>query len=222
LVLPVHGAPCTAHSGPNTAALVELYTSQECAGCRTAEAWLSGLAARGGTAVDAVALALHVDYRGYVAPNELAPRPRRLTSLQRLALAFTPLVMLQGRLFRVWETSELDRALARINATPARARLSLEIRSADNGSLRVGAAAQILDAAAARDAALYLAAYEERSVRTVLEWHAAEAFSGSRLVVERRLALVPGARSRDSGVAGFVQNRITSEVLQALILPACP
>jgi hypothetical protein len=41
---------------------------------------------------------------------------------------------------------------------------------------------------------------------------------------ERRVVqdLLPGANAKHLGVAAFVQNRSTSEVLQALMLPACP
>jgi hypothetical protein len=56
----------------------------------------------------------------------------------------------------------------------------------------------------------------------VLEWQGPFAFSGAGLTLERALPLVPGARAVNSGVAGFVQNRRTAEVLQALMLASCP
>jgi hypothetical protein len=40
--------------------------------------------------------------------------------------------------------------------------------------------------------------------------------------VRRELPLLPKARAGDSGVVAFVQNRRSAEVLQALMLPACP
>lgn len=42
-----------------------------------------------------------------------------------------------------------------------------------------------------------------------------------RLVEERDLVLLPGAAPDTSGVAAFVQNGRTAEVLQAVLLPAC-
>jgi hypothetical protein len=48
------------------------------------------------------------------------------------------------------------------------------------------------------------------------------AFSRAQLAGERALPLLPGASAADSGVVGFVQNRRTAEVLQALMLPSCP
>jgi hypothetical protein len=86
------------------------------------------------------------------------------------------------------------------------------------------------------DAALYLAVYEsklqsrvsagENRGRTlnhdyvVLEWQGPFAIAGS-LVERRKLPLLPGAASANSGVAAFVQNRRTGEVLQALMRSPC-
>jgi len=42
------------------------------------------------------------------------------------------------------------------------------------------------------------------------------------LLEQRVLPLLPKAVPANSGVVGFVQNRGTTEVLQALMLPACP
>jgi hypothetical protein len=46
--------------------------------------------------------------------------------------------------------------------------------------------------------------------------------SGARLTERRQLPLLPKAVPANSGVVAFVQNRRTGEVLQALMLPACP
>jgi hypothetical protein len=176
-----------------------------------------------------VPLALHVDYRDYLgwkdpyAKRDLSLRQRKLTPLQRLALVYTPQVLLQGRDFRDWATPAFDAAVAKINARPARARLELQIVSGEPSLLRVRTAAVILDAAQAEDARLYLATYENRlESHVVLEWQGPLEFSGARLEEERRLPLLPGALAADSGVAGLVQNRRTGEVLQALMLAFCP
>jgi hypothetical protein len=229
LAFPAGADDCVARSGERTAALVELYTSEGCSSCPPADRWLSSLAARGYAPERVVPLALHVDYWDYIgwkdpyAKREFSQRQRKLTQRQRLALVYTPQVLLQGRDFRRWGSAAFDEAVAKINAQPARARIALRIRSAKPDRLEVEASAELLDAAQARDAALYLAAYENRlENRVVLEWRGPFGF-GPGLRLERRseLPLLPGAAPAHSGVAAFVQNRRTAEVLQALMLPAC-
>jgi len=224
----VQGAQCVAKSGPNTAALVELYTSEGCSSCPPADRWLSGLSAQGYVPERVVPLALHVDYWDYIgwkdpyAKRVFSQRQRKLTQLQRLALVYTPQVMLQGQDFRGWGTPAFEQALAKINARPARADIALELLPAGSSTLTVRVSAALLDAAQPEEAGLYLAAYEIRlESRVVLEWQGPLAFSGSRLVQERALPLLPGAQRANSGVVAFVQNRRTAEVLQVLMLPSC-
>ena len=238
-VLPVHAAPCVSESGPNTAALVELYTSEGCSSCPPAERWLGTLPERyPGTAV--VPLALHVDYWDYIgwkdsyAKREFALRQKKLSQLQRMALVYTPQVMLQGRDFRRWGTQAFDEAVARINSQPAKARLKLSLLRVDERALEVEVTAEL--ASPARDAALYLASYQSRLQNkvtagenrgrilthdhVVLEWLGPLEVQNRR--VERRtLPLLPGAAAANSGAAAFVQERRTGEVLQALLRSSC-
>jgi len=239
LALPVQAAQCVAESGPGTAALVELYTSEGCSSCPPADRWLAGLGQRYSPA-RVVPLALHVDYWDYIgwkdpyAKREFSLRQRKLSQLQRMALVYTPQVVLQGRDFRGWGTSAFDEALARINAQPARARLTLRIAGADAKGLEVEASAELTQPA--EDAVLYLAAYRSRLESkvtagenrgrllshdyVVLEWLGPFAVTGRR--VERRtLPLLPGAPAASSGAAAFVQDGRTGEVLQALLRSTC-
>ena len=239
----VQGGQCAAKSGPNTAALVELYTSEGCSSCPPADRWLSGLSTHGYVPGRVVPLALHVDYWDYIgwkdrfAKREFSLRQRKLTQLQRLALVYTPQVVLQGQDFRGWGTPAFEQALAKINARPARAEIALEILPAGPGTLSVRVRAAVLDAAQAEEAGLYLATYENRLEtrvsagenrgrtlshdHVVLEWQGPLAFSGARIAQDRALALLPGAQRTDSGVVALVQNRRTGEVLQVLMLPSC-
>ena len=236
---------CTVRSGERTAALVELYTSEGCSSCPPADRWLSGLGAQGGVPRRIVPLSLHVDYWDYIgwkdpyAKREFSLRQRKLTQLQRLALVYTPQVMLQGRDFRGWGTPAFDTAVARINAQPAKAHIELAIRGAKAGALSVEAQAGLLEGSQQEHAALYLASYHSR-LRSrvdagenrgrvlehdyvVLEWQGPFRFGGDGRLAERReLPLLPKASVADSGVVAFVQNRRSAEVLQALMLPACP
>jgi hypothetical protein len=56
----------------------------------------------------------------------------------------------------------------------------------------------------------------------VLEWIGPIPFIAGRITAKRALPLLPKAVAAQSGVAAFVQNRRSAEVLQALMLPACP
>jgi hypothetical protein len=242
--LPAAAASCKVQSGDKTVALVELYTSEGCSSCPPADRWLSGLAGRGHPPERVVPLALHVDYWDYIgwkdpyAKREFSQRQRKLSQLQRMALVYTPQVVLQGRDFPRWGSAAFDTAVAVINARPARARIALEIHGATSGGLDTQARAELVDPALAGDAALYLAVYENRltsritggenSGRTlthdyvVLEWQGPFPFRPSGQASERRsLALLPRGAPERSGVVGFVQDRRTGEVLQALRLPSC-
>jgi hypothetical protein len=242
-VPPAHAAPCSARSPEHTTALVELYTSEGCSSCPPAERWLSGLA-EAYSPERVVPIALHVDYWDYIgwkdpyAKRAFSQRQRKLSQLQRLALVYTPQVLLQGADFRPWAGREFDRAVGRINAAPARARLQLEIASLSAARLRLLANAQLHAGVDGEDKGLYLAAYENRLEsrvtagensgrtlthdRVVLEWRGPYAFGrDARVATEVDLDLLPGAQASRSGVVGFVQDRRTGEVLQALALAAC-
>ena len=232
-------AQCSAQSGPGTAALVELYTSEGCSSCPPAERWLSTLSSRPAGSV--VPLALHVDYWDYIgwkdpyAKREFSLRQRKFSQRQRMALVYTPQVMLQGRDFRGWGGKAFDDALARINAQPAKANLRLAILGADASGLQVEAAAELVQASATAD--LYLAAYQSRVESrvnagenrgrllthdyVVLQWEGPFAVPAASLVERRKLPLLPGAAPAHSGVVAFVQDRRTGEVLQALLRSYC-
>ena len=235
----VHGGKCTARSGEKTVALVELYTSEGCNSCPPADRWLSALGAKYRPEV-VVPLALHVDYWDYIgwkdpyAKREFSQRQRRLSQLQRAAFVYTPQVLVQGADFRDWADPAFDRALARINAKPARARLELEILRATSAALDVRVNAAILDPAPGAEVGLYVATYENRlesrvtagenSGRLLRHDHVALEWQGPYGAGERqlRLSLLPKAKIGDSGVVAFVQNQRTADVLQTLLLGACP
>ena len=241
-----HGAKsaCSAASAPHTTALVELYTSEGCDSCPAADRWLSSLSARGFKPEQVVPLALHVDYWDYIgwkdpfARGEFAVRQHKLARMRRPAIVYTPQVLLQGQDFRRWGSSAFPEAVARINAKPSRARITLSIDAVMQGSIQARLGAQLSDPADLKKAAVYLAAYENKlasDVRAgenrgkrlehdfvVREWIGPIGFGeGLKLEEKRALPLLPSANARHLGVAAFVQNRSTSEVLQALMLPVC-
>ena len=241
-----HGATqaCSAASAPHTTALVELYTSEGCDSCPAADRWLSSLLAQGFRSDRVVPLALHVDYWDYIgwkdpfAKGEFAVRQHKLAKMRRPAIVYTPQVLLQGQDFRRWGSSAFPEAVARINAKPARARITLSIDAVAPAAIQARLGAQLIDPADLKNAAVYLAAYENKLASevkagenrgrrlehdyVVREWIGPIGFGESLKLEEKRaLPLLPNAKAKHLGVAAFVQNRSTSEVLQALMLPAC-
>ena len=235
---------CSAYSGPHTAALVELYTSEGCDSCPAADQWLSSLFGRGFRRDQVVPLALHVDYWDYIgwkdpfAKGEFSLRQRKLAQLKRPVIVYTPQVLLQGRDFPRWSGGEFSEQVKRINSSPARARISLAIRALAPDAIHAELSAMLIDPAERRNAAVYLAAYENKLASDVAagenrgrrlehdfvvrEWIGPIGFGESTKLEEKRaLPLLPSKNPRHLGVAAFVQNRATSEVLQALMLPAC-
>ena len=241
---PVEAAQCQARSGPHTTALVELYTSEGCDSCPPADRWLQGLAGRGLAPDRVVPLSLHVNYWDYIgwkdpyAQQRFADRQRKLAQVMRARIVYTPQVLLQGRDFRNWGGRAFEEAVARINARPPRAAISLALAGRQADTLAVEVRAELLVPGEEAEAALYLASYENRLVsrvaagenrgRTlshdyvVFEWLGPFAFAAGRAEERRTLPLLPKAVLANSGAAAFVQNRRTGEVLQALMLPACP
>jgi hypothetical protein len=183
-------AACIARSGERTAALVELYTSAGCKACVPAERWLAGLSEQY-PSERVVPVTLQV--------SQVAPPPRRLTPLQRLALVPMPHVLVQGMDFARWHTDDFGREIARLNATPARAWLELEILSRGAGALKVRARAS-----SDLQADLFV------GTQTPRDWQGPLALGQHEIEVPHEAAVV-----------AFVQDRRTGEVLQALRLGLC-
>ena len=103
------------------------------------------------------------------------------------------------------------------------------------GSGTASAVAELLQGSAEAD--LYLAAYRsglQSRVKAgenrgrllshdyvVLEWQGPFTLAARTLTERRKVPLLPGATPANSGVAAFVQDRRTGEVLQALLRSAC-
>jgi hypothetical protein len=240
----INAAQCKANSPATTTALVELYTSEGCDSCPPADRWLSSLGPRGFAFDRVVPIALHVDYWDYIgwkdpyARQAHSARQRKMARLARAAVVYTPQVLLQGRDFRDWSSGAFDRAVAKINAQPAKARISLSLDTRRKDGFEVEATAELPSPSQSPEIALFLGAYENKLVSevkagenrgktlphdyVVLEWVGPLEFKAGRLAERHLLPLLPRAVPGHSGVAAFVQNRATSEVLQALMLPACP
>jgi hypothetical protein len=229
LAAPAAALECAVKSGPRTAALVELYTSEGCSSCPPADRWLSRLRGAGFGADALVPLSLHVDYWDYIgwkdpyAKPTFTARQRELAAIAGSGFVYTPQVMLAGRDYRGWSSARRFADDVRmLNERPARAEIALAFKAGT-----VTARAAVTDARQSADAALFLAVFqndlsnevtagENHGVRlthdfVVREWLGPFALEGAKPVTFSR----PVAVTHPSGVAAFVQNRRTGEVLQA-------
>ena len=237
-----HAAPgeCSAKSGPGTAALVELYTSEGCDSCPPADSWLRKLPDAGAGGV--VPLSFHVDYWDYIgwkdpfANPAFGARQRELAAITRARVVYTPQVTLAGRDYRSWGSGVRFAADVRaVNAVPARAEIALALAGSQPGSTELRASATVPKVEDRTDAALYVAVYENGLANRVTAGENRGATLHHDFVVREwwgpialdragatELVRKPAARGlANGGIAAFVQSRRTGEVLQALALPAC-
>lgn len=237
---------CSAKSGVMTTALLELYTSEDCNSCPPADKWVSNLNASGFTAQQIVPLAFHVDYWNHLgwednfAQQRFSARQRDIAKLRNYRLIYTPQFLLNGKDFRQWrETEAITAPLKKINAEPARAEISLALQRGNNQALRVVSHIVVADPAARPHATAYIALYENNLNRDVkagenkgLKLHhdfvVRELLGPFKIVsadgklqLDRNIQLKADFKPADTGVAAFIQNQKTGEVLQALALNLC-
>ena len=234
LMLPslVAASECTVRSGPQTAAVVELYTSEGCSSCPPADRWLSGLAAAASSG-RVVPLAFHVNYWDYIGWKDAFASERataRQRAIQKAAAAryvYTPQVVLAGRDYTGWRSSAWAEALEAVQRRPARASIELTLRTDPARGIEVASVAQatgaraddliVLVAATQNGLASRVTAGENRGERL------AHDFVVRDFAVHRGLGagtatfrFAPGWNLAHMSVAAFVQNIRTGEILQAL------
>lgn len=245
LVAPASGAAaeCSARSGPARAVLVELYTSEGCSSCPPADRWLSGLRASGLGADRMVPLAFHVDYWDYIgwkdefAKPRYSARQRELAEVNRSSFVYTPQVLLGGADYRGWGSpADLAARVETIQRQAPGADILLQAGKTGDSGLEVAATGSLREANAG--AVLYLAVHESRLASdvkagensgrrlehdyVVRELIGPVAFSGKgEAGIRQALSLKPDWKRGDLGIAAFVQDRSTGEVLQAVTLGAC-
>lgn len=229
---------CSKQSPLHTVALLELYTSEGCSSCPPADRFVSRLHASGLTLDQVVPLSLHVDYWDYIGWKDVfanrlfTERQYWLSAQAQSRTVYTPEIFIAGQEVRNWR-SAASAAIRRINERPAQAKIGITAGTPANGRLPVE-----VTATATRDAALYIALYqnglssdvragENRGVQlrhdfVVRDWIGPVALNptGGKAALPRALAIPPGAAAHNLGVAAFVQTP-RGEVLQALALPLC-
>jgi hypothetical protein len=233
------GTECSVRSGPHTAALVELYTSEGCSSCPPADRWISEftrVVANG----DVVPLAFHVNYWDYIgwkdayADARYTERQRDMASAAGAGYVYTPQVVLGGRDFPQWASARsANSAFDAIRRKPAPVTLDLTLRVGADRSL----VAEVNATAAATFAQSNLVLVTAVTQNGLGSKVTAGENRGETLkhdFVVRDLAVHRGlGRSASSfkpradwtpermSVAVFAQNAKTGEVLQAVSLPVC-
>lgn len=236
--MPATAMNCTAASGERRVPLLELYTSEGCDSCPPTDRWLSALPGRGHGSDRVVALAFHVDYWDYIgwrdpyAQKHFTERQRQIAARSGSRVIYTPQLVLNGRDYRrsSFRDDFAERA-AEIHLQKPRAALKLAVQPA-GGELVVSGSAVLTDAAGHPLAQTWLALYENRLATEVK----AGENRGKRLehdfvvrdivgplpveargaAIAHRFRLDPRWKARDLGVAAFVQDIRSGDVLQAL------
>jgi hypothetical protein len=233
-------AACDVKSGPKTAALVELYTSEGCSSCPPADKRLSQFPAHDYTWEQVVPISLHVDYwddLGWKEPfaqPEFSKRQSWLVRANGHKTVFTPHFFVSGTEVRDWR-SDLSDELKRVTAEPARASIRINAESTGAGTLSVAASAS---ASASTDPlALFVAltedhltssvsAGENRGVtlshdHVVREWIGPIALNGGHVDFKQAVTTHSSWNAAQLGIAGFVEDLRTGQVLQAVGASQC-
>lgn len=237
----VSAAECVTRSGPATAALVELYTSEGCSSCPPADRWLSQLK-RAADRGSVVPVAFHVTYWDYIGWRD-AFADERHTARQRARAAasgaryvYTPQVVLGGRDFRGWGSEgAVARAIESINRRPARADIGLRVQRIEAGNLAVQATATVSPGVRTKDLALVIVATQHglssrvtagenrgeqlRHDFVARDYVETRPFSSQRAVASVTFRARGDWKPEAMAVAAFVQDVKTGDVLQALSSP---
>ena len=235
-----HAAPapaCVAQSGAQRAVLLELYTSEGCDSCPPADRRLSQFKGRADTAGRLVPLAFHVDYwdrLGWVdrfASPLHTQRQQTMAGLAKSRLVYTPQFLRNGRDWRS-PGSPLDGAA---ESRPG-AGIVLDLGGNPSGPWLIGGEVRLAAASAASE--VWLALYEnnlesqvragENSGKTLRHDYVVRRLIGplapdreGRIVLRQEIALEADWKPADLGLAAFVQDKATGEILQALQRHGC-
>jgi hypothetical protein len=242
LVLPdVSGATeCAVTSGPQRAALVELYTSEGCNSCPPADRWFSRLPTGSGS--PAIPLAFHVDYWDHIgwkdrfASPAWSARQREVARRGGARIVYTPQVLFDGRDLEWHSGAALGKALDRAAAKPPGA--TIRVQMARRGETLSIVSEAALAGGREAEADLYAAvtqsrlttdvkAGENRGERLVHD-HVVRslgkvgAVGATRRSLSHSRPLGPDWKVDDLAVVVWAEDRGTGEVLQAVRLAACP
>ncbi len=229
---------CSAASGEQRVALLELYTSEGCSSCPPADKWLSKLSAEKLVPGALLPLAFHVDYWNYLGWSDpfsqakFSDRQRDYSKRRGASFVVTPQLLLDGRGYqRPLLIEDIDSKAKSINRLAPRASIRInQVQTPNQIDARVEVRVADTDA---RQAQVFVALYENNLVTSVKagenkgallkhdfvvrELSNPVALDGDgRLTHDVSIRIAPQWKSRDLHLAAFVQHPRSGEVLQAL------
>ena len=232
-------AECTAASGPQRVAVLELYTSEGCDSCPPADQWVSALPARkfGGDRV--IPLAFHVDYWNQLGWNDpfsqaaFSARQHRHSNRRGVAFVVTPQLLLNGQDYRRGAGyDDFANRLKSINQSAPRADIRIKLNR--SGSVLVSTVdVKVPGDAAQRRAQVFIALYEmnlvtavaagENKGKTLRHDYVVRSLVGPLALDDNgnvmhgdRFDLGRNLKPQDINLAVFVQHPQSGDILQAL------
>lgn len=237
--LPAAAAECTAASGAQRIAVLELYTSEGCDSCPSADKWVNELPSKKLTAERVIPLAFHVDYwnqLGWTDPFSqgiFSERQRQHSKRRGASFVFTPQLLLNGQDYRrALLFDDIETRIKTINQTKPQADIRLKLNN--NGALLDGKVeVSVGGGADQRRAQVFLALYENNLVtavkagenkgRTLQHDFVVRELVGPLALDDRgnlnqtlSLQLDPRWKQQNTYLAVFVQHPHSGDVLQAL------
>lgn len=233
-------AVCQVESGPTTAALVELYTSEGCSSCPPADEFLRKLRRDAGPQAVVIPLALHVSYwdqigwKDVFAQKAFDARQRALVNAGKGNVVYTPQFFVNGREERNW-SGALPNAIGKVNSRPAQASIKLKFKSLTANTILIDSVAQThaLDG----NLVLYVALSENdlvshvqrgensgatlRHDATVRYWIGPIALANGNARLNQEIVLAPEWNAKNMQAVAFVQNLDDGRVLQAVSTAQC-
>jgi hypothetical protein len=240
-----HAASCSAESGKHKVAIVELYTSEGCSSCPSADKWLSKIHSKGLNNERVIPLALHVDYWNKLGWHDkfsqakFTARQRQYSARRHSSFIYTPQIFLDGAIYRPGLIfDDIDDKVKEINGKLPMANIDLRLEMPETSIFGIGGRMEITNDEQIPHAVAYVAVLQNNLANYVIAGENKGTLLFHNFVVRELLGPFPVDESGEVEfkqqvilpenpdpkyivVAAFVQNKNTGDVLQALALNAC-
>jgi hypothetical protein len=229
-------AQCTAASAQGRVPLLELYTSEGCDSCPPTDRWISELRRRGYDGERVVVLAFHVDYWDKLGwtdrfgQRRFSERQRLVNSRNGAGFVYTPQLVLNGKDYRRGIRDDFAARVADISSAKANADIRLSVTPSEDKLALSGTWSSPVE----RNVQGWLALYENRLATDVSAGENRNKRLQHDFVVRDIAGPFPSGnfayvfpldarwKRPDLGVASFVQDARSGDVLQAVTLSVCP